>query len=140
MWQIWIDTGGTFTDGMALAPDGQLHRSKVLSSSRLRGRLIPGETLRIEAPWLTAPLFNGYQLNVLETGETARILDLRPDGTLHLDGPLTASTPVTVELSAGEEAPVLAARLRVERRRRAGTVQPQALERFARRSAGPSRP
>jgi len=111
MWQIWIDTGGTFTDGMALAPGGGVQRAKVLSISRLRGRLIPGETLRLEAPWLTAPLFNGYQLNVLETGETARILDLRRDGTLHLDAPLTALEPVTVELSTGEEAPVLAARL-----------------------------
>ncbi len=30
-WQFWIDRGGTFTDVIALAPDGRLHVRKVLS-------------------------------------------------------------------------------------------------------------
>ena len=30
-WQFWIDRGGTFTDVVALAPDGSLHTRKVLS-------------------------------------------------------------------------------------------------------------
>ncbi len=30
-WQFWIDRGGTFTDVIGLAPDGQLHVRKVLS-------------------------------------------------------------------------------------------------------------
>ncbi len=84
MWQIWIDTGGTFTDGIALDPNGQLHRTKVLSSSRLRGQLIDGQLV---APWHTAPIFDGYQ---------QRIVDAETN---------------TVELFTGEEAPVLAARL-----------------------------
>ena len=62
MYQIWIDTGGTFTDGLALGPNGRLHRTKVLSSSRLRGQLING---KIVAPWLTAPIFDGYQLRLI---------------------------------------------------------------------------
>ena len=84
MWQIWIDTGGTFTDGIALDPNGQLHRTKVLSSSTLRGQLIDGQLV---APWHTAAIFAGYQQRVIDA-ETS-----------------------TVELFTGEEAPVLAARL-----------------------------
>ena len=84
MWQIWIDTGGTFTDGIALDPNGKLHRTKVLSSSKLRGQLI---NEKLVAPWHTAAIFDGYQ---------QRIVDAETN---------------TVELFTGEEAPVLAARL-----------------------------
>ena len=53
-WQIWIDTGGTFTDGVGIAPDGSLRRSKILSSSALRGtvvrRLTP-ERFEIRESW-----------------------------------------------------------------------------------------
>ncbi|MGA0173787.1 MAG: hydantoinase/oxoprolinase family protein, partial [Phycisphaerales bacterium] len=38
-WKIAIDTGGTFTDCVAVAPDGSRRRIKVLSSGRLRGVL-----------------------------------------------------------------------------------------------------
>ncbi|MEM7479793.1 MAG: hydantoinase/oxoprolinase family protein [Acidobacteriota bacterium] len=38
-WRLWIDTGGTFTDCLARAPDGRWRRAKVLSSSTLRGRI-----------------------------------------------------------------------------------------------------
>ena len=36
-WQFWIDRGGTFTDVVALAPDGALHIRKVLSVPAGRG-------------------------------------------------------------------------------------------------------
>ncbi|RAK00388.1 5-oxoprolinase (ATP-hydrolysing) [Larkinella arboricola] len=112
MWKIWIDTGGTFTDGMATDPDGNLHRTKVLSSSRLRARLLPsGNAFRLEAPWLQAPIFDGYGLRVLETGETATVINLDSGGNLLLDNTLQLPSPVTVELYSDEEAPVLAARL-----------------------------
>ncbi|NJK82659.1 MAG: hypothetical protein HC912_01445, partial [Saprospiraceae bacterium] len=39
-WQIWIDTGGTFTDCIAIAPNGEKKRIKVLSNGRLRGVLL----------------------------------------------------------------------------------------------------
>ena len=35
-WQVRVDTGGTFTDGWALSPEGQEIRCKVLSSSVIR--------------------------------------------------------------------------------------------------------
>ncbi|WP_234734017.1 hydantoinase B/oxoprolinase family protein [Tellurirhabdus bombi] len=109
MWQIWIDTGGTFTDGMAKDPAGHLYRTKVLSSSFLRGRLT--DDFRVIAPWLTAPIFDGYGLRIVETGETATVVSLSKEGTLMLDRTLESPLPVTIELSTGEEAPVLATRL-----------------------------
>ena len=109
MYQIWIDTGGTFTDGLALDPAGNLQRTKVLSSSRLRGQLIDG---RVVAPWLTAPIFDGYQLQIPETGGVFTVASLRVDGTLTLDGArITERKTRTIELFTGEEAPVLATRL-----------------------------
>ncbi len=119
MWQIWIDTGGTFTDGLARDPNGALHRTKVLSSSCLRGQLVDG---RVVAPWLTAPIFDGYTLRVVDTNETYLIQSLTVDGQLTvasngLAGSYTMSpadvgpTSHTVELFTGEEAPVLATRL-----------------------------
>ncbi|GAB4041095.1 hydantoinase B/oxoprolinase family protein [Spirosoma jeollabukense] len=108
MYQIWIDTGGTFTDGLALDPDGTLHRTKVLSSSRLRGQLLDG---KLVAPWLTAPIFDGYQLRIVETEEVFTIESLQIDGSFSLSGPMQSPAQGTVELFTGEEAPVLAARL-----------------------------
>ena len=32
-WQIWIDRGGTFTDLVGRAPDGQFHTLKLLSEN-----------------------------------------------------------------------------------------------------------
>ncbi|WP_019990185.1 hydantoinase B/oxoprolinase family protein [Rudanella lutea] len=117
-WQIWIDTGGTFTDGIARSPEGPLHRTKVLSSSRLRGQLDTDGRLR--APWLNAPIFAGYTLRIVGTGETYRVRSLSTEGHLQLDptsepaGNPTLPTGTTVELFTGEEAPVLAARLLTE--------------------------
>ncbi|CAN5313167.1 hydantoinase B/oxoprolinase family protein [soil metagenome] len=108
MYQIWIDTGGTFTDGLALDPDGNLHRTKVLSSSRLRGQLVDG---KLVAPWLTAQIFDGYQLRIIETGEAFSIESLQIDGNFSLSGRMNSHAQGTVELYTGEEAPVLAARL-----------------------------
>ncbi|MFW5739312.1 MAG: hydantoinase/oxoprolinase N-terminal domain-containing protein, partial [Myxococcota bacterium] len=70
-WQLWIDTGGTFTDCFACDPRGALHRAKVLSSSCLRGRLgTPAGPNRwnIDAPWnLPANFCTGAHLASLDT-------------------------------------------------------------------------
>ena len=115
MYQLWIDTGGTFTDGLALAPNGSIYRTKVLSSSRLRGQLLDGKLI---APWLTAPIFDGYQLRILETDTQFTIASCSPDGEVTVENSPSTFPPVgpsgephTVELFTGEEAPVLAARL-----------------------------
>ncbi len=106
MYQIWIDTGGTFTDGLALDPTGNLHRTKVLSSSRLRAQLVDG---KLVAPWLTAPIFDGYSGRVIETGDLFTVGSLAKNGHLETDQNLPENS--TIELFTGEEAPVLATRL-----------------------------
>ena len=61
-WRLRIDTGGTFTDALGVDPQGRLHRTKVLSSSALRGRLreMPdSRTVVLETTWI-AP--NGFCL------------------------------------------------------------------------------
>ncbi|MCY7356485.1 MAG: hydantoinase B/oxoprolinase family protein, partial [Rudanella sp.] len=110
-WQIWIDTGGTFTDGIARDPQGNLHRTKVLSSSRLRGQI--NANGRLIAPWLVAPIFAGYTLRVVETGAELTVKSLDVNGTLvvEMTSFKRALSSITVELYTGEEAPVLAARL-----------------------------
>lgn len=47
-WDFWIDTGGTFTDCLALDPDGKWHRVKVLSSSTLRTSIEDLDTRKIK--------------------------------------------------------------------------------------------
>ena len=53
-WNIWIDTGGTFTDCLARDPSGLLHRAKVLSTGAMRGRIVDslrGSRLKIDVNW-----------------------------------------------------------------------------------------
>ena len=66
-WNIWIDTGGTFTDCLATGPDGMMRRVKVLSSSSLRGVVAEQtatDVLRVQADWLpSAQIVGGFDLS-----------------------------------------------------------------------------
>ncbi len=117
-WQVWVDTGGTFTDGLAPDPSGRLHPAKVLSSSALRGRLdaVLGEReLRLRALWRLPDGFAaGAELRWLERdAPSLRVVDSTAGGRLTaaaaLPDDLTAGEPV--EIRFDDEAPVLAARL-----------------------------
>ena len=114
-WRVWIDTGGTFTDCLAIAPDGEARRAKVLSSAALRGRLaarLGGSRIAIDAAWRAFPgLLDGCELRWLAGGEAATVL--AGDGVeLLLAAPPSGIAPgATFEIRSGEEAPVLAARL-----------------------------
>lgn len=120
-WHICTDTGGTFTDCIARSPLGETFRAKVLSSSRLRGRVI--ETLfgpsneqrvRIDAPWGTAPsLLNGFHFRAGTNRQWSSV-------TSHENDTLTLAVsrdhrPITpgdnFEVTTHEPAPILAARL-----------------------------
>jgi Hydantoinase/oxoprolinase N-terminal region len=74
-WHIWIDTGGTFTDCLALDPGGALHRAKVLSTSALRGRIVGAvndRTLRIEQNWNACDdAVKGCTFRLLSLGQPA---------------------------------------------------------------------
>jgi 5-oxoprolinase (ATP-hydrolysing) len=116
-WNIWIDTGGTFTDCVALDELGLMHRAKVLSSGALRGSiteiLCPGK-LRAELSW-TAPagFIDGFQFALLDNPqESTRVTSFDPvEAVIGLDRPLPASAGAAFEVRSPEEAPVLAARL-----------------------------
>jgi 5-oxoprolinase (ATP-hydrolysing) len=118
-WNIWIDTGGTFTDCIAHDPDGHRYSLKVLSKSALRGRIIKqidSTKYKIIVHWSEFQnIFKGYDFKILginhrsvkiETTDFSKnILDLnKPIGVKLGDF-------VDFEISSGEEAPILASRL-----------------------------
>ncbi|MFG0241779.1 MAG: hydantoinase B/oxoprolinase family protein [Phycisphaerales bacterium JB054] len=123
-WRVCVDTGGTFTDCLATAPDGTLHRGKVLSTGAVRAtiREMPSPTrLVLEGGWLARPAFAlGAMLSPTDPPGTGadgvRIVRAACVGAglgeVELaSGCAGLAVSATVEVSTGEEAPVLAARL-----------------------------
>ncbi|MCP4898045.1 MAG: hydantoinase/oxoprolinase family protein [bacterium] len=117
-WQIWADTGGTFTDCLAVDPLGVLHRTKVLSSSSIRGHVrarIGENKLAIEVPWeLPDGFFRNGMLRLLKPdGGSAFVRDSwGSDQLVELDHDLREVEPGDrCEIRADMEAPILAAHL-----------------------------
>jgi 5-oxoprolinase (ATP-hydrolysing) len=117
-WQIWIDTGGTFTDCLARDPGGELRRAKVLSSSALRGTVVEAPDplrVRVREDWgAPAGLVRGFAFRVLGAGGAVPVEDYDPaEGVVRLAAPLPAppAPGAAFEVRSPEEAPVLAARL-----------------------------
>ena len=117
-WRIWIDTGGTFTDCLALDPSGELHRAKVLSSGALRGRLrrrIDARRLEIEQRWGVDDEFvRGFLFRWLEP-EHEPVPVTRYDAVtsvIELQDPVPdCPGGQCFELRCGVEAPILAAQI-----------------------------
>jgi len=117
--RLYVDTGGTFTDCLAVDPDGSERRAKVLSSAALRGRVVEvlgAARLRIEASWSGPDQFvRGFGFRMLDreggdalvmgysSAERILDLDLPPASGLEPGAPF--------ELISPEQAPLLAARL-----------------------------
>ena len=118
-WQVWIDTGGTFTDGLAVDPDGGLHRSKILSTGALRGAIVERlgpATFRIREQWgAPADLIHGFRFRLLDRRHPRRdVVRHDPEASVvELSGELPGEVPpgTAFEVRSPEEAPVLAARL-----------------------------
>ncbi|RBP47715.1 5-oxoprolinase (ATP-hydrolysing) [Roseimicrobium gellanilyticum] len=124
MWRIAADTGGTFTDCHGIAPDGQEHRVKVLSTGCLRATIreviAPG-TLVLQGKWdVPADFFRGFAVRPVSRADAdARVRGSHERGSdtlLQLDTtdvstPSLFTTEAAVELTTGEAAPVLGARL-----------------------------
>ena len=117
IWQVWVETGGTFTDCIARGPDGVLHRAKVLSSSALRGAIIAplnARTLRIRERWnAPADFVRGLPFALLGAAETAALITAYDPiaQTLALDRPVAIAPGAAFEVRFPYEAPILAARL-----------------------------
>ena len=116
-WQIWIDTGGTFTDCIAEDPDGVVHTCKVLSSGALRDRIdsidSDGRIHLRGGAILPDGFLTGYRLSPLGSDAEMEILEHEMlTGALVLAAPgLKLEPGQPVELSSGEEAPLVATRL-----------------------------
>lgn len=116
-WSFWLDVGGTFTDCLALRPDGQLLRRKVLSSSRVKGRAtaVIDSSLLIDEERRGEPanFWRGYKLRLLdERGELLHetlVSESSAAGTLQLDQPHEQG--FAYEIISPEPAPILAIRL-----------------------------
>ena len=117
-WQIWVDTGGTFTDCLGIAPDGSLHRTKVLSNSSLRGtivEIIDEKTLTISSNWQIPDNFIAdFNFNLLDRSTAATKVKSFDTGqsriTLEDSTTQMAWKEQPFEVRSPEESPVLAAR------------------------------
>jgi 5-oxoprolinase (ATP-hydrolysing) len=119
-WKIYIDTGGTFTDCIAHSPQGEIHRSKVLSSSALRASVenkIDSKSWKIRQHWNAPDQFiNGFRVTVpgedLQGTPIVKSFDaeqsiIRTNSSLNVN----SLENKTIEFRSDEEAPVLASRL-----------------------------
>ncbi len=120
-WKIWIDTGGTFTDCIAVDQIGNLKRLKVLSSSVLRGQIkkkISALSFQVQIHWpIEKDIFNGFELYIIEEKKIKRkikSIDL-VNSIIHVYKPIHKKiSDCTIEITSNEEVPVLAARLLTE--------------------------
>ncbi|HEY4234448.1 MAG TPA: hydantoinase B/oxoprolinase family protein [Lacipirellulaceae bacterium] len=119
-WEFWIDVGGTFTDCLARAPDGELRRLKLLSSGVTKGRVGNGST-RVEivdrARRNDPPDFwIGWRLALVDAQgietDSSEVVDFDPAaGRLRLRGLSQApSVHAAYELRSDLDAPVIAIR------------------------------
>jgi 5-oxoprolinase (ATP-hydrolysing) len=118
-WRICVDTGGTFSDCIATAPDGTTRRAKVLSTGALRARVLEVLTprsIRIQETW-HAPegLVAGWRLRKLGAPDSdITVVAHRGDGDstlLELSSIPSLAEGDAVELSSPEESPIVGARL-----------------------------
>lgn len=114
MWQIWIDTGGTFTDCLALSPTNEPKRIKVLSSSFLRGSILqknPDGTYHIKTHWaFDTDLIVGYDFRLVGQTSFTKIVSAN-NNTIGLAKEIVYTEGQDFEITTHEEAPVLAARI-----------------------------
>ena len=118
--QLFVDTGGTFTDCIGIDATGKQYRRKVLSNSSLRGtiaKVLSATTLKIKENWnLDKDILRGFSFRLLSdnyAGLKIASYDLE-SGLLHLNREMSDDASLegcNFEITSHEEAPVLGARL-----------------------------
>lgn len=117
LWIIAADRGGTFTDCLARSPAGVIRRCKVLSRGVVRTGITgrhDDRTVAIRPPeeGLPADFFRGWSATC--AGQVLTVAASSPEGFLTLHAPPREGTWIsgqTVDLTTGEPAPVIGARL-----------------------------
>jgi len=115
-WLICVDTGGTFTDCLALSPSGEWKRAKILSSSALRGMangVVGSDQMTIAENWdAPIPFVTGFTFRALDgSGFVSRVMR-HETKTLFLETPAPhGMDSIPFEVVASFDAPILAARL-----------------------------
>jgi 5-oxoprolinase (ATP-hydrolysing) len=120
--KIAVDTGGTFTDCIALDNEKRIYTCKVLSNSTLRGsleKIIDAKTFRVKHNWqVSKDIFKNYHFRLLNHPLSifACVIEKYDvdKNIIYLNRPLPDNQPLeglTFEITAFEEAPILAARL-----------------------------
>ncbi len=115
-WKIWMDTGGTFTDCIAIDPSQKVTRLKVLSSGVLRGKILQSLSrnsflVEMSLP-TTTDIFKGFELRLLNSKQKVIVQALDPATLiLTIQGLLRNVEGCSFEISSNEEVPVFAARL-----------------------------
>ncbi len=119
-YNFYADTGGTFTDCIAIDSSGKIYRKKVLSSGAVRGVVrewINGNTILIDENWdVSSGIIKGYDFRLLKDNEIiATVLKYdKTENKLYLSKDILPEKRIGrigFELSSGDEAPVLGARL-----------------------------
>lgn len=117
IWRFFIDTGGTFTDCLALTPEGEERRIKVLSNAALRGvvaEVTGSARVRIEGlPETGDGFFEGYELQVAGVDSPASIKAHVAGGDeFELESAEAGIAPGALcSIQSPEESPLLAMRL-----------------------------
>lgn len=124
-WQFWIDVGGTFTDCIAVDPDGNRRQHKTLSSGVIKGvGHVDTDKLHLIDPRRAADpdgVWNDYKIRLTLPGQSTAAADLLAvssfaSGILHLDATPQAqalastNSPIAYELLSPEPAPLVAIR------------------------------
>jgi 5-oxoprolinase (ATP-hydrolysing) len=119
-YKLFIDTGGTFTDAIAILPDGHLERKKILSSGRFRAKItkwINNKQILVEENWDSkADIFKGFYFASLDKNKLkSKVVSFNTKSKiLELEHGIPAenrANGITFEIYTKEEAPVVAARL-----------------------------
>ena len=115
-WKIAVDTGGTFTDCVAISPHGNRSLIKVLSSGMLgvsiNDIIRPAELVLGLGVTVRKGLFVGYELQIPSLSWCTTILHNTSTNFLIQDEiPYEIANGELAYLTAHEEAPILAARM-----------------------------
>jgi 5-oxoprolinase (ATP-hydrolysing) len=115
-WKIWMDTGGTFTDCIAIDPNKKYKRLKVLSSGVIRGaitRQLSPCAFQLQIQWpLDKDIFKDFDIHLLGRGVKTKIQSIDLERSIvYTYKALKNVGACAIEISSHEEVPVFAARL-----------------------------